>query len=373
MSCSNCYNGCAETVSDKCVRYTGVNVPALGISSGDTLLYVEQQLILFLTSVLNGQGIKLTITPSIICEVVQKHLPECTDFNLDDVIETIIKAVCDLQTQITALDTAITTLNAPYTVDCLQGVSGASKTHDVLQATIQKLCEIDKSLESFITDVTTNYVKISAINGYIASYIASTSPANKAYSKMVPYTAVEYYGSLSNYPATGDNLSVTSSGTGYWEKVYICNGLNGTPDKRGRVAVGAIVNSGGGTLPSDVNPSNPFNPNYAVGSVAGSNFVVLSPAQIPAHTHPTSVGDPGHIHSTAQFYSRPLNYGNENSTPALQSAIGANSTLVTPTTVNTATSAVTGVSVTVGNNTGGGGAHANNQPAIGCYYIMYIP
>ena len=37
MSCSNCFNGCTEIISDQCVRYTGFNIPALGISNGDTL------------------------------------------------------------------------------------------------------------------------------------------------------------------------------------------------------------------------------------------------------------------------------------------------------------------------------------------------
>lgn len=31
MSCTNCFNGCTEITSDKCVRYTGTNIPELGI------------------------------------------------------------------------------------------------------------------------------------------------------------------------------------------------------------------------------------------------------------------------------------------------------------------------------------------------------
>ena len=65
--CSNCYNGCTEIVSDKCVRYTGIDVPILGIQTGDSLSFVEQCIITFLTSTLDGTGIKLTIYPEIIC------------------------------------------------------------------------------------------------------------------------------------------------------------------------------------------------------------------------------------------------------------------------------------------------------------------
>ena len=79
--CSNCYNGCTEIVSDKCVRYTGIDVPVLGIQTGDSLSYVEQALIEFLTSTLDGTGIKLTIDPAIICNLVNQYLPDCEDLN----------------------------------------------------------------------------------------------------------------------------------------------------------------------------------------------------------------------------------------------------------------------------------------------------
>ena len=362
MSCSNCYNGCTEISSDKCVRYTGVNVPALGISTGDTLLYVEQQLISFLSSVLNGRGIKLSITNSIICPLIAKYLPKCTDFNLDDVIETIIKAVCDLQTQIDSINATLTTLNASYDVDCLEGVSSVSGTHDILQATIEKLCALDQSLTALILNVNTNYVKISEIDGYIASYLSGTAPTNKAYNKMVPYTVVEYYGSLSNYPSTGDGFNVTGAGTGYWEKVYLCNGLNSTPDKRGRVGVGVTTGMGGSTLASEVNPANPFNPTYVIGTTAGTNSITLTPAQIPAHTHPATAVDSGHTHALPNEW----NEGGEG-----HIASGGNTNegpIIDTTAIGTAN-----ITVSVQSNVGGGGAHANNQPALACYYIMYIP
>ena len=46
-NCSNCYNGCVEITSDKCIKYTGVDVPILGIKNGDSLSFIEQSLITF--------------------------------------------------------------------------------------------------------------------------------------------------------------------------------------------------------------------------------------------------------------------------------------------------------------------------------------
>lgn len=372
MSCSNCFNGCAEIVSDKCVKYTGTDIPALGISYGDTLLYVEEQLAKFIISTLDGTGIVINVPPSVICDLIKKHLPSCPSYQLDELIITIIKAVCDLQTQVDVIKADITALNGDYTIGCLTGVSPSSDTHQIVQAIITRLCAIDSSLASLIIDVNTNYVKIADINTYIANYLATIAPANKAYTKMVPYSPIPYYGALSGYPTPSDSLSTLGQGTGYWEKVYICNGLNSTPDLRGRVIVGAISGLGGPALQAAVDPSNPFNPNYAVGTLAGSNSVTLTTNQIPSHNHTATITDPGHTHPIAQFYSRPINYGTENSTPVLQKEPGANSTLVTPTVDNTGTTATTGISASI-SNTGGGQPHANNQPAMGMCYIIYIP
>ena len=114
--------------------------------------------------------------------------------------------------------------------------TSTSDTHAVLQAVITKLCDLDVELAALALDVDTNYVKLADLNSLIAAYIASTSTSGvQYYTRMVPYTVVEYYGSL-----TG-NFDVTGAGLNDWDKIYLCNGLNGTPDKRGRVPVGVIV------------------------------------------------------------------------------------------------------------------------------------
>jgi microcystin-dependent protein len=355
MSCSNCYNGCTEIVSDRCVRYTGLDVPVLGILSGDSLSVVEASLIEFLTSTLNGIGIKPIVDPLIICNLVQQYLPDCGEFTLNDYITALIKAACDLQEQVDILAADIATLNANYDVDCLTGVTATSDTHAVLQAVITKLCDIDVELAALALDVDTNYVKLADLNTLIAAYLSSVSPdGTKYYTRMVPYTVVEYYGNL-------DNFNINGVGQGDWEKIYLCNGLNGTPDKRGRAAVGAIVGVGGGALDPIVSPATPTNPNYALLGTAGANTVTLNTSQIPSHTHSATatVTDPGHFHTVAGAIE-PGGAGE-----ATRDGVQA--------TVNTsvATTGITvGISVAA---TGSGLGHSNIQPVLACYYIMYIP
>lgn len=370
MSCSNCFNGCAEITSDKCVKYTGADIPELGISYGDTLLHVEEQLAKFIISTLDGTGIVIKVPPSVICDLIKKHLPDCPSYQLDELIITIIKAICDLQDQVNVIKSAIDTLNADYTILCLSGVTASSDTHAIVQAIINKLCAINTSLAALTINVSTNYVKIADINTYIANYLASVAPANKAYTKMVPYSPISYFGALSGYPTASDSLSTIGQGTGYWEKVYICNGLNGTPDLRGRTIVGAISSVGGGPLDAQVDPSNPLNPNYTNGTKAGNNYITLTTNQIPSHNHTAT--DSGHQHKITGITSGSNAPNGAAGYPTFNSNtdLGGNSFTTPVPGLNDVTSGQANISV---GNTGGGQPHANNQPAMGMYYIVYIP
>lgn len=359
MSCSNCYNGCTEIVSDRCVKYTGIDIPILEIKTGDSLSYVEQALIQFLVSTLDGSGIKITLPQTVYCDVVKKYLPTCGDVTALNLFETLVKATCDLQEQIDDINATLTTLNADYTIGCLTGVTASSDTHAIVQAIITKLCQIDVALTALSINVNTNYVKIADINTYIANYIASIGTSTKYYNRMVPYTAVEFYPTpaiMANFSATGAGIVGTD-----WEKIYLCNGNNGTPDKRGVVPVGATSGMGGGPMNSKVNPGG-FNPNYTLGGpIQGDNSVTLTVATIPSHTHVATVNltDPGHTH--------------EYDTVCCASGGGDSSRQSVPST-GTTQSSQTGITVSITNaNTGDGLPHQNNQPALACYYIIYLP
>lgn len=380
MSCSNCYNGCTEIISDQCVKYTGLDVPVLGIKTGDSLSYVEQALIGFLTSTLNGTGIKLEIDPDIICQIVNKNLVACEELSLPNVISALIKAICELDERLTALEADFAALEGPYTTNCLTGVTSTSGTHAILQAAINKICGLEIELDALALNVSTNYVKLADLNALIAAYIASASTTStKYYTKMVPFTVVEYYGAI-----TG-NFDVSGAGVGLWEKVYLCNGNNGTPDKRGRVPVGVTSGMGGGPLNPAVDPSVAGNPSYALFGTAGANTITLTTGQIPAHSHTAApvITDPGHTHFTVSTANPPDETGvavDATHPIARGHSTGGNLGygLVNPTntaaTVGLTSNSTTAISINITNSsTGGGLGHPNFQPGLGCYYIMYIP
>jgi hypothetical protein len=173
MSCTNCYTGCVEIISDRCVRYTGLTNETLGITDGDNLLVVEEILIENVVSFLNGTGIDITIAPADYCALVTAYLPVGVVPNAVQLFTALVKAACSLQTQVTAVAAAITTLNADYTIDCLTGVTASSDTHAIVQAIINKVCATDVALTALALDVDTNYVKLADLNTLIASYQAS--------------------------------------------------------------------------------------------------------------------------------------------------------------------------------------------------------
>lgn len=376
-NCSNCFNGCAEIVSDQCVRYTGVDVPLLGIQNGDSLSFVEQALITFLSAAIDGTGIKPTINPNIICELVNKYLPDCEDLNATNLFIALIKAACDLQEQIDAIQAEIDVIEAPYTVGCLTGVTGTDGTHAILQAVITKLCTVAADLAALEIDVDTNYVKKSELCALVAA--CTPSPGVPQYKdRMVPYTVVEYYGSLSNFDGAGIGISANG-----FDKIYLCNGANGTPDKRGRIPVGVTTVTGGGAFNPAVDPANPANPNYALNGTAGANAITLTPAQMPAHTHTatSTPTDPGHSHllvgAIASGETAPdvtpstyIDFRHDLDSNLSYRMTGSN----TLPTLGKSESKQTGISITTTNSsTGGGQSHSNIPPVLACYYIMYIP
>lgn len=377
-NCSNCYNGCTEITSDKCVKYTGVDVPVLGIKNGDSLSYVEQALITFLSSTLDGTGIIPVIQPSDVCPSVDKNLPNCDPISLNNWLTALLKSLCALEDTVANIPPANPA--TPYDVDCLSP-SDATSTIDVLQAVIYKVCTVADQLTSFIAYVDATYVKISDINTYIQNYLDTQPTEQLVANRMVPYSIVAAAGGtafLANFNASG-------AGIGDWANIYLCNGNNGTPDLRGRALIGTNDGSmGGGALDSAVDPAISGNPNYGLGSVHGSNSVILTTGQIPAHSHAntavSTITPASHSHLLASMGS-----SNETDPPTAnnqvrQSKTGAGNLgyalrgTSSDATVGKSSEVTLSVATTITNaDFGGGNGHANYQPGRGVYYIMYIP
>ena len=366
-TCSNCYNGCTEIASDRCIKYTGIDVPVLGIQTGDSLSFVEQALITFLVSTLDGTGVKIDLGSTVVCTLVNKYLPTCGDLTIVDISKALVQAACDLQVQVNAINVTLTTLNADYTIGCLTGVTASSDTHAIVQAVINKLCQIEVNLGALSLNLTTNYSSNGVeLDNYIANYLSDNSGSvNSISNRMVPYSVVPYFGPLSNFGSTG--IGIASLG---WDNIYLCNGVNGTPDLRGRVLVGVTAVPGGSSYPAQTDPAL-GNPNYTLNVPLGQNGISLSLGQLPPHAHPgtiavTQISPNPHTHAISPNVSTLESDGSGNGSSARATITDSIELLAE----NVTLTAVTNVTVA---SQGQGEAHPNFQPGIGCYYIQYRP
>lgn len=372
MSCNNCFSGCVDITSDKCVKYTGLSIPELGIENGNPLNEVELAITDFLLTVIDGAGIIPSLESGILCTSINDYLVP-GDITLPNLLSAIIQAACAAQTQLDALEAEVDALNSVYTTDCITVVNNTD-THEVVQAVIDKLCTMDDVIAQLLADLPNTYVALTDLGQLIDDHLAA-GDSGLYCNKMVPYTAVEFWGD----PA--GKFDATGAGIGDWINIYLCNGNNGTPDKRGRATVCATNNIGGGAYSAAVDPAL-GNPSYSLYSIRGENNVALtSAAQLPPHSHTATpslvlndhfhytVGSGGNKKTLTSAYpikSDELDSENENYRLAgtdSAATIGKTSTTSITVASNTVSVAATGSSAT----------HNNIQPVIACYYIIYIP
>ena len=342
--CVDCLQKCNGIITpDKCVQYTGEDIPLLGICQGDSLFEVEEIILSTLLTLMDGTG--TTITGLTSCPLVENILLLQTP-TVPVLFQTTFTALCSLQTQVDAINVIV---NAGYAfnVSCLTGVTGTSSRDQILQATITKTCSNDARL----TAIEADYVKASNLCTLVQACITGT-PSTEYNLRMIPYVVYPYVGSLSNFDNTGKGLTSAN-----FTRVYLMNGLNGTQDWRGRSPIGTVQNVPGGTLDTAVDPTLPGNAgtNYTLNQKVGASSVTLTIPQIPAHTH--TVLDPGHKHRITGYVG-----GGSNNFAAAQ----GNYWYLNPDTET----AVTNIAI---GSAGGGLSHTNLQPSISCMFIMYIP
>jgi hypothetical protein len=352
MSCQDCFNNCPEILSDQCVQYTGPTIPLLGICQGDQLSKFEAQIIQYLLSALDGTGITPKDVTLANCSWLSDQLGT-TAPTLNALLQLLINASCTLKDLVTAIQAQLSAgqSGTVWDLSCLSDLPDAPTSDQILQAVINLAC----SLNTTVTAIPLTYVKNSDLENLITPIVQSiisssqSSGTPQQNAKMIPYVSYEYYGPLSNFDAQG--IGVTNLG---YQKVYLCNGSNGTPDKRGRVGVGAIRGVPGGALDAAVDPAvNPNNPNWGLNDKLGETFHTLTVNEIPSHSH--QITDPGHKHSYDGV--------------GVDGRGADNAKNATPQTKQTAT-AKTGITIVA---TGGGQGHINYQPSIAANYIMYIP
>lgn len=351
MACIDCLQNCGDrATTDRCIKYTGDDIDFLGICNGDSLSQFEAAVVEKLQSLADGTGVDLSDV-TISCDFINDIL-NGEDKNLANIIQALVTGECALKELVDSINEVI---NASISIDapCLSLPTDPTRD-DILEAVATKLC----SVNTRVSNIEADYVKQSDLCTQVEACLAS-SGLTQEYTKMPKYVAMAYTGPLTVFDGTGKGLSAFG-----YDKVYVCNGNNGTPDMRGRAAIGANTNISGPALDSDVDPSVAANAGYSIvpGTKKGNYTNTLSITNVPAHSHP--VTDPGHTHSYVEthgwaYTGSPNNSLTGNGDPNHSENFS----------YNTASSVT---NITVGSS-GGSQPHNNTQPSYGIVWIMYIP
>ena len=364
MGCSNCFNGCTDIISDQCVKYTGnnmdLNMIEGQVETGDSLLMVLQTFFDWMSEFNNGDGVIPNIDYGALCPYMSDQLPDGNDSTLNQVLQAIVTSICEIELNVRTLQQDFDVLEGTYNILCLDIVSPSSGTHDILQATIDKVCEIEGELDVLAAFVANEVVTQDELPILIQDYLDNSPITSLVNNKMIPYVAYPYF------DTTLSNFDINGAGTGNWINIYICNGTShpAVPDLRGRTLVGATT-MGPPPFNPVVDPAIPGNPIYTMTGITaehGSNQIILSRAQMPTHNHAVTLNDPGHTHTYKErsIWTNSVNNGGNGQQPK-----DNYEDRVTD-------SKQTGITVTLADD-GGGGPHPNIQPSRACIYIMYIP
>lgn len=348
MACTDCYNNCPDKPLDTCVKYSGEDIPLLDICQGDPLSKLDAAIIDQLLAILGGNNItlsqvSLTNAPFLIALLGQKAP------SLANIIQMLVDGEQSLKTLLDDLKVTPTSFDTL----CLTGLPSNPSRDDILRAALVQIC----ALKTLTGSISTTYVKLSDLP-VLVTQINNTGTGNSSIpdynQRMVPGIIYPYSGALSNFDSTGRGLSIVG-----FNKVFICNGSNGTQDWRGRSPIGAVRNVPGNSLDAAVDPNNVansvFNINLGTGDKIGQSAVKLTANQNGSHTH--AVGDPGHTHSLDTSLDG-TSFGK---------VVVGNTGVDGPLSTKPAFT-----KITIGNS-GNGDAHINIQPSIATLYITYIP
>lgn len=357
MACKDCMNNCPDTLPDRCIFYTGPELPFLGICPGDSLSEFEAAVAANLQGILDGTGISPANVTLNNCQWLKDRMGSFPP-TMSNLFQLLIDASCSLKSLVDQIAEELAD-NPVFNTACLTGLPANPTRDNILQSAVNLIC----SMKVVVDAIPTTYVKLSDLTALVTQIVNNLDGGGgdvvQNNTKMVPFSVMAYFGPLSNFDASGKGVANLG-----FDKIYLCNGSNGTPDLRGRTIVGALKNVPGGSLDPGVDPGvNPNNPDWAIGDRQGQAYHTLSSSEMPVHNHP--LNDPGHNHTLS--FTSAINAKNQGSTQVL--SLGFNPT--NPITIADKTGTST-TNVTI-SSAGGGQPHNNIQPSMAGYYIMYIP
>lgn len=378
---SSSFGSVMRPTPDSSIIYTGAPIAALGICTGDTLAEVDATILQKIVSLSQGNGISLSDIDLTQCACFTQQTGDCGNIpctTLTCILQAYLDCLCSMYTDLQTVKTDMDSINGPYNVKCLSGVTSNSTFSAIMQELITEYCNLVTTVAGIETQLDGLNVSGSVGNFLQTALTSCTGTGNliksgtgasftAAFKGFVPVGAVVPYAGLTAGKFDSTGLGLTGTDMCGWA---LANGLNGTVDMRELVPVGVGAGAmGGGTLPSVADGSN-----YSLNQLFGEAKHILTVDELPSTASPINISDPGHSHGIrAEFTGKS---GINEAAWVIKQDIGAtgNPPPTEPFQVFSGTNYIqnsfTGISASI--SFGKGIGHETRQPSRALYYIQRI-
>lgn len=294
---------------DTGVKYTGPDIEALSICTGDFLDEITAVIVQKLIDYSEAVGIEIPDIDIEQCDFLDSFITCCLqDKSLTAILNNILKTLCTLHDDDTDLQTQITTINNSinYTLvpGCLTPING--RIDSLLNKLVSEYCALVVKLENIFTDLDNPVFNTTIINEItdtvitkVFNNISGCSPNDLVKTGTGINTTIKVKGTVpigtilfgkwdSSY-FDGTGLGLDTMGMCGW---HVCNGAGGTDDWRGLTPAMATNIAASVSLNPIVDPVANMDADLGtnIGDIKGKPKHLLSALEAPlkSHTHTTT-------------------------------------------------------------------------------------
>lgn len=289
----------SDRLSSNCVIWQGDAYERFGICTGDTITEVTEVVLYKLIEFAEGEGIHLAhLTAG--CTELEDKLRR-TDYSLFQIVDLLFKENCRLDEAVTRLGATIDSASR-ITIDTSCLTTTPIRTREELdRAFLEAICTNTERLDALTSGLSapsggsdSSGDLLSTIREEIGNFLlAKLGSHNGVVEKTGSGSAanINIIGVPMRGTVFGDfdltKFDSTGKGTGIYTNFALANGNNGTIDMRGYVPSMATTISG---------VARTFSISQSPNSIAGNDTTTLSSANLPNHTHTTTVTQEPHRH-----------------------------------------------------------------------------
>lgn len=173
------YNPCGNSISSNCVTWVGPEIPCLNICKNDRLTDVESAIALKLCELVGDVDMSTVTIPDCL-----KSAWSTKDKNILNLIQVLLDQACVLQTEVDSINQQIDSIDPNVTVDwkCMSSNPCVTITNVTLSVALQNIINYVCNLQAQVTSLETSILGMqSEIDGINSSITNTLNPLSQDY------------------------------------------------------------------------------------------------------------------------------------------------------------------------------------------------